>query len=86
MSTQIDAGARAVEFEIMDMLNALPKYADAGKLFGPIQFYADRGGFWAQCPLTGFGFWYHTLHEAVRRWHVTVTAFDNGIWKAEVSR
>ena len=81
---EIDADQRPVEFEIMERLNALPKYADAGKPFGPIQFASDsvRGGFWATCPVTGFGFWYRTLPEAVRRWRVQIVAFDCGVWRA----
>ncbi len=88
LSKQIDMTARAVEFEILERLNALPKYADAGKPFGPIQFVFDsvRGGFWAQCPKTGYGFWYRTLPEAVKRWRVTITGFDCGRWLAEVSK
>jgi hypothetical protein len=84
LSREIDADQRPVEFEIMDRLNALPKYPDAAKVFGPIQFVVDsqRGGFWAECPVTGFGFWYRTLSEAVRRWRVTIVAFDHGKWSA----
>lgn len=81
---EIDSESHPVEFEILERLNALPKYADAGKPFGPIQFVADsvRGGFWAQCPVTGFGFWYRTLPEAIRRWRVEIIAFDCGKWIA----
>ncbi len=84
LSREIDADQRPVEFEIMDRLNALPKYADAGKPFGPIQFVHDsvRQGFWAECPVTGFGFCYRTLSEAIRRWRVQIVAFDRGIWRA----
>jgi hypothetical protein len=81
---EFDMERRAVEFEIMERLNALAKYTDAGKPCGPIQFVGDRtrGGFWAECPITGFGFWYRHLGEAVRRWRVTIVAFDHGCWKA----
>ncbi len=84
ISNQIDAQARPVEFEIMERLNALPKYADAGTPFGPIQFIAGNGGFWAECPKSGFGFAYTTLAEAVRRWKVQIVAFDCGVWKANI--
>ena len=63
---EIDAEARPVEFEIMEWLNALPKYGDAGRPFGPIQFVSGNNGVWAVCPRTGFGFWYHTLPEAIK--------------------
>lgn len=82
LSREIDADARHVEFEIMERLNALPKYEDAGKPFGPIQFVSGNNGVWAVCPRTGFGFWYHTLPEAIRRWRVTIIAFDCGLWLA----
>ena len=83
LSREIDADQRPVEFEIMDRLNALPKYEDAGKPFGPIEFVYDYRGFWvAQCPRTGFGFFYDTCAEAVRRWRVRIVAFDCGVWKA----
>ena len=82
---EIDAGARPVEFEIIERLNALPKYPDAGKPFGPIQFIHDPRGFWvAECPVTGYGFFYTTLNEAVRRWRVQIVAYDCGVWKAEL--
>jgi hypothetical protein len=85
MSAQIDRQRRAVEFEVMETLNALPKYADAGLPFGPIQFIYDTRGFWvAECPITGFGFFYDTLHEAVKRWRVTITWYVAGTWLAEV--
>ncbi len=85
ISRQIDTEARPVEFEMMERLNALPKYRDAGKPFGPIQFVFANGGFWAQCPITGYGFWYRTLTEAVQRWRVQIVAFENGVWLAEIN-
>lgn len=83
ISERIASDQRPAEFEVMDVLNALPKYADAGKPFGPIQFAAGNGGFWAQCPVTGYGFWYSTLHEAIKRWRVTIVGFDCGVWLAK---
>lgn len=82
---EIDAEARPIEFEIIERLNALPKYADAGKPLGPVQFVSGNKGFWIECPQTGFGFWYRTLPEAIRRWKVEIVAFDCGVWKAEVN-
>jgi hypothetical protein len=85
LSREIDAEARPVEFEIMERLNALPKYEDAGTPFTSIQFVVGNGGFWAQCPRTGFGFWYATLPEAIKRWRVRIVAFNCGVWEAEVA-
>lgn len=85
LARQIDSERRSVEFEVMERLNALPKFADAGTPFGPINFVSDHGGFWAQCPVTGFGYWYSTLSEAMQRWRVQIVAYDNGVWKAEVT-
>jgi hypothetical protein len=81
ISQQISSMARPAEFEMMDILNALPKYEDAGKPFGQIQFTMGNGGIWAECPVTGFGFWYPTLFEAVKRWRVTIVCFDRGVWR-----
>jgi hypothetical protein len=78
----IDANMRPVAFEVMDRLNDLPKYSDAGTPFGSLRFESGNGGFWALCPRSGFGFWYPTLSEAVRRWRVQIVAFDGG-WEAE---
>ena len=82
-----DEQARPVAFEIMDRLNSLPKYADAGKPFGPIAFKNDGKRWWALDPnkmFSGFGYWYPSLNEAVKRWHVVVTEYDatKDIWLA----
>lgn len=85
IARQFDAELPPVEFEVMERLNALPKFEDAGTPFGPIQFVSGNAGFWAECPVTGYGFWYPTLGEAVKRWRVQIVAFDSGTWKAEIS-
>ena len=82
ISRQIADEARPVEFQIMDELNALPKYDDAGTPFGDIRFVPGHGGVWAECPTTGYGFWYRTLREAMRRWRVEIYACDHGIFTA----
>ena len=79
---QIDSNKRPLEFEIMDILNSLPKYPDAGTPHGPIEFVSGHGGVYAECPVTGFGFWYATLHEAVKRWNVRINGYDMGKWLA----
>lgn len=86
ISRQIDAEARPVEFEIMERLNALPKFPDAGTPFGATRIIPGNGGFWHQDREKGdrgFGFWYPTLHELTRRWRVTIVAFEHGAWLAE---
>jgi hypothetical protein len=55
-------------------LNALPKLPDAAKPFGEVLFVHSHGGWFAECPTTGYGFWYRTLREAVRSWRVAVFA------------
>jgi len=75
---------RPIEFEIMDRANALPKYPDAGTPFTNIDFAFSHGGCWAVCPKTGFGYWYPTLFEAVRRWNVRLIGYTNGTYHAEV--
>jgi hypothetical protein len=71
----------------MEQLNSLPKRAGAPKPFGPIHFAYGHGGVWAECPETGFGYWYATLREAVRSFQVHITAYDatTQTWRAEVS-
>lgn len=86
ISAQIDADIRPVEFEVMDILNDTPKYSDCGTPFGPIRFVAHHNAFWAECSVTGFGYPYPTLREAVKRWNVTITGYDNGVWLAEPRR
>jgi hypothetical protein len=53
-------------------LNELEKDPGAVRPFGDIVFVPGNKGWWAQCPVTGFGFWYPTLREAVRSWRVAV--------------
>jgi hypothetical protein len=53
-------------------LNAMPKATNAVKPFGEVVFVQSRGGWFAECPTTGYGFYYRTLREAVRNWRVCV--------------
>lgn len=57
---------------VVRYLNELEKDPGARKPFGDIVFVPGHKGWWAQCPTTGFGFWYPTLCEAVRAWRVAV--------------
>jgi hypothetical protein len=53
-------------------LNALPKDDAAARPFGDIVFVQGHGGWWAECPVTGFGYWYPSLRRAVRAWCVAI--------------
>jgi len=53
-------------------LNLVPKDKRAMVPFGDILFVASHGGWFAECPVTGYGFWYKTVREAVSAWHVAV--------------
>lgn len=83
ISRLIDRDQRRSEFVMMDDLNALPKFPDAGTPLGPIHFTPSHNGWFALCPITGYGYWYNTLREAVRRWRVSVNGYDHGVWIAQ---
>lgn len=78
ISRQIQAEHyRPPEFELMDMLNGLRKHEDCGRPSGPVVVIHDSRGFWSiECPRTGFGYWYCTIHELMRRWDVSLTGYD----------
>jgi hypothetical protein len=79
---------RPVAFEIMERLNALPTYADAGT---PLTRVAIQhlGGHWHILdPLKrwrGWSWWYPTFEELMRRWHITLVEYhqDSATWYAE---
>jgi hypothetical protein len=71
---------------MMDELNSLPKAPKAPTPFGEIRFVASHGGWWAECPTTGYGFHYPTLREAVRSFRVEVYAYADGCWMAAPTR
>ena len=85
----IDAERRPVAWEIMDRLNAEPKYRDAGRMLSPadrlrITFDRHHRVWWLERegrPGLG-GFWYRSLSELVRRWQIDVTGWDHGDWLA----
>ncbi len=79
---QHDAESRLPEMILMDDLSNLPKVDHAKRPFGPINFVAGHGGWWAECPVTGFGYWYPTLRLAVRSWLVVMTGYENGTFTA----
>jgi len=78
----IAKGDRAAEFQMMDRINAIPRQSGAKTPFGPIHFISSHGGWFAECPVTGFGHWYKTLIQAVSAWRVDVVAHRNGDWIA----
>ena len=80
ISADIDAQQRASEFVLMDDLNALPKHEGASKPFGPIHFIGSHGGWFAECPVSGFGYFYASLREAVRSWQVSITECRHGVF------
>lgn len=80
VAAQIDADQRPVEFELMDRLNAIPKLPDAGRLFGSAQIIEGNGGFWCECPVNGFGFWYKSIEELMRRLRVEIVARVGNAW------
>lgn len=84
ISAQIDRDQRPAAFVLMDELNAMPKADKAPTPFGPVQFVFSHGGCWAQCPVTGFGYFYADLRQAVKAWNVEVTGYDanQNMWTA----
>lgn len=66
----------------MDELNALPKFDEARTPWGDVHFEAGHGGWWAVCPVTGFGYWYPSLRTAVRSLRVEIIECDHGSWIA----
>lgn len=73
---QTDDEQRDPVFILIEDLNNAPKLDGAQRPFQSVQFTRGNGGWWIECPVTGFGFWYKTLRKAVRSWLVTITAYD----------
>lgn len=78
----IDRSKRPVEFAFMDDLNAVPKTANAYRPFGDVHFVPGRRGWWAECPVTGYGFWFRALRTAVAAFRVEVYARKGDAWIA----
>lgn len=70
---------RLVVFEIMERLNALEKYGDCGELRGAVVIKYDRG-VWhlldKEKLYKGYGYWYPSLEELMRRWSIEITGYD----------
>lgn len=85
ISQRIEAEQRAPEFVFMDHLNGLGKYSDCGQPSEPLQFTTHNGVWWVETQrlgARGFGYYYPSLREAVRRWNVTIDGYVNGVWTA----
>jgi len=80
ITEQANRFRRAAEFIMMDELNSLPKADGAPRPFGPVRLIMGHGGWWAECPTTGFGFWFKTLRCAVRAFRIEVREYHNGAW------
>lgn len=80
----ISRDERPPEFLMMDRLNELDKYQDAGVAPGELVFTHSRGVWWVNVAdrSDGFGYWYRSLHEAVKRWKVEIYGYRNGAWFA----
>lgn len=80
IASQVDSESRQAVFFVMDALNAMTKYPDAGTPFSDVMFLQGNGGWWivpADDP-GGFGFWYPDLREAIKRWMVEVVGYEQG--------
>lgn len=75
ISRMIDQERGPAEFVLMQDLNSIPKLPDAPRPFGPIHFVPGHGGWWATCPVTGFGYWHRTLRQAVASLRITIVEF-----------
>jgi len=82
ISRQMQAERRPQEFDVMDTLNILEKYEDAGIPSGQVRLEYSHKVWWVFCPKTGFGFHYKSIHEAVRRWHISIIGCDENGWDA----
>lgn len=85
---QLTAEQRDPIFTLMEELNRLPRYPDAGTPWAPIRILYDtaHGVWWIQDAVKGdrgFGSWYRDLRELCKRWQFTLTAYDatTHIWQ-----
>ena len=82
ISRQLDADQKPVEFLMMDDLNALPKSPTHDSHLALYNSVCDHHGWWAECPVTKYGYCYPSLRQAVQSWQVTITEYNRGIWVA----
>jgi hypothetical protein len=77
---QLDDAAPDALTHLAHGLNAAPRAPDAGAPFPTEQgltLAPGHGGWWLSCNVTGFGYWYRTPWQAMRRWLVDVVAIAN---------
>lgn len=84
---QITAEQHPVEFEIIQRLNAIPKVAEAPTPFGPIDFVFHTDAYGrtyviAECPVTGFGFWFRSLKDAITAYNVEIVGITGTSYNA----
>ena len=77
----LDAEQRDPHFVLMEELNALARYADAGTPFAPtvIVYEPVRQLWWQLDPnkmWAGRGYAYTSLRDLCRLWHITLTGYD----------
>ena len=83
ITRQIESDARPVEFQRMSDLNALPKFPGARAPWGDeVHIVRSHRRWWVECPITGYGYHYATLREAVRSWDIHVIGYAYGVWTA----
>lgn len=79
---------RPVEFMLMDRLNALEKYPDAGTPPVPVQIIHSRGLVWLvpKDKPDGFGYWYKSINQLMKRWKIQITGINTltGIWDVDI--
>jgi hypothetical protein len=69
---QAQAGAPSLNESFVRALNAIPKEFMAPTPFDDVHFIRGNNGWWAECPTTGFGYWFKTLRKAVAAFNVAI--------------
>lgn len=85
---RISQDDRPVAFQMMEDFNNLEKYDDAGAPFGDLIFTFSRGVWWVNAAShpDGYGYYYKSLREAIKRWKVVIVEFNNGTWRGVPSK
>jgi hypothetical protein len=69
---QAQAGHLSHNEALVRDLNAIPKASGAPTPFGDVHFVHGHNGWWAECPTTGFGYWFKTLRKAAAAFNVAI--------------
>ncbi len=72
ISRQIASEARSAEFEVIDRLNATVRKPGAQAPWGDVHIHQGHGGWWASCPVTGYGFHYACLRSLMAAWLIDI--------------